>query len=235
MVLRAVIGPVSTRPPTSPNRHFGRAGVGYPRAVVLTVGFDLDMTLVDSRAGIVATLQHTLARYAVSVAEDELWPHIGHPLPATLAAYLPEALVQEATDAYRAEYLNSAVRVTTAFPGAAESLAAIRRAGGRVVVVSAKHAPAVHAVLAQVGLAADEVVGDLFGHDKASALAEHGVDVYVGDHVGDMQGAVAAGAEAVAVLTGPSDRASLEEAGATVILDSLSAFSAWLSSRPLGG
>lgn len=203
---------------------------GSVAGVALTVGFDLDMTLVDSRAGIVATLQHTMARYGVCVPEDQLWPYIGHPLPTTLAAYLPAELVPQARDAYREEYLRSAVAVTTALPGADESFTAIRRAGGRVVVVSAKHAPAVHAVLSQVGLEPDEVVGDLFGADKGLAPAEHQADVYVGDHVGDMLGAAAAGAVAVAVLTGPNDRASLEGAGAAAILGGLTAFPGWLAS-----
>lgn len=196
--------------------------------MALTVGFDLDMTLVDSRAGIMATLEHTLAAYGLGPGEAELWPHIGHPLEVTLGRYLPPEHLEAAVAAYRLEYLRSAVAVTTTLPGALESVAAVREEGGRVVVVSAKTSAAVHAVLAQVGLQPDDVVGDLFGSDKGLALSEHHVDVYVGDHVGDVEGALAAGAVPVAVLTGPNDRASLEAAGAEVVLESLLELPGWL-------
>src|SRR5690606_40675104 len=67
-----------------------------------------------------------------------------------------------------------------------------------LAVVSTKIASAVHLVLDEVGLKADVVAGGLFAGDKGLALTEHGVSVYVGDHVGDVAGARAAGATSVA-------------------------------------
>ncbi|GMA86388.1 hypothetical protein GCM10025868_16380 [Angustibacter aerolatus] len=118
---------------------------------------------------------------------------------------------------------------TVLLPGAAEALAAVRAGGDRVVVVSAKHPPAVHLVLAQVGVEADGVVGGLFGAAKAEAIRAEGVRVYLGDHPGDMTGALAAGAVAVGVLTGPHDAAALRAAGADVVLGSVADLPAWLA------
>lgn len=197
----------------------------------LCVGFDLDMTLVDSRRGIVSTLDTVLSAHGVRANPEDLWSYIGHPLPASLGRYLPEADIPAAVEAYRAEYLRSAVTVTTALPGAEESVRAVHDLGGRVVVVSAKVRAAVVVVLESVGLIADAVVGDVFGHDKGAALRAEGVQVYVGDHVGDVVGARAAGALAVAVLTGPNARDELERAGADLVLEDLSGFARWLRYR----
>ena len=56
---------------------------------------------------------------------------------------------------------------------------------------------------------------------KADVLRREGVSIYVGDHVHDVEGARAAGALSVSVLTGGCTRAELEEAGTDVMLDSL--------------
>jgi len=64
---------------------------------------------------------------------------------------------------------------------------------------------------------------------KAEALVEYGAAVYVGDHVGDVLGARAAGALSVAVATGPYSPAELRAAGADVVLGDLTEFPAWFA------
>ena len=46
------------------------------------------------------------------------------------------------------------------------------------------------------------MVGEVWGAGKGAALREHGVEVYVGDHVHDVEGARAAGVLSVSVPTG---------------------------------
>ena len=57
-----------------------------------------------------------------------------------------------------------------------------------------------------------------------------GCEVYVGDHLGDVSGARAADALAVAVATGPISAEDLAAAGADVVLPDLSHFPQWLES-----
>ncbi|HET8614641.1 MAG TPA: ATP-dependent sacrificial sulfur transferase LarE [Actinomycetales bacterium] len=199
----------------------------------LTVGFDLDMTLVDSRAGIVATMQAALAELGQHISEEQVWRGIGTPLEQALAPFLPADDLPRAVARYRELYPTTGVRGITVLPGAAEALAAVRALHGRVAVVSTKVEPAVRLVLDAVGLEADVVAGGLFGGDKGLALAEHGVSVYVGDHVGDVAGARAAGAASVAVTTGPQDGDTLRAAGADVVLTSLTDLPAWLDEHVL--
>jgi pyridinium-3,5-biscarboxylic acid mononucleotide sulfurtransferase len=201
--------------------------------VNLAIGFDLDMTLVDSRAGIVATAAAALAEQGVSGAEDDLAAGVGVPLEQLLGPHLPAELVSRAADRYRELYPGLGVPSIRLLPGAAAAFQAVRALGGQVVVVSAKRDGVVRQVLEHVGLAPDVVVGDLFGADKGRALAEHGVSAYLGDHPGDLAGARAAAAVAVGVATGPHDAAGLRVAGADVVLDSLTAFPAWLDGHVL--
>lgn len=196
------------------------------------IGFDLDMTLVDSAAGIGAAAAAALAEQGLRVAPEDARPWLGLPLEEVLARLAPGADVAAATVAYRRCYADLAVPLTTALPGAAEALAAVRGLpGGRVVVVSTKREPAVHATLRHVGLAADEVHGGVFGADKAGPLRRAGVDAFVGDHPGDMVAARAAGVPAVGVSTGPHPASGLLAAGADVVLPGLVDLPEWLERR----
>ncbi len=191
------------------------------------------MTLVDSSEGIVATLQATVADWGVHPTHEQLWPFMGLPLEDILAPLLPADQVPAARARYRELYPVIGVAGTRLLPGAREAFDAVHALHGRVVVVSAKRESAVHLVLEHVGLAPDVVAGDLFGAQKATALVEHGVSVYVGDHVGDVRGALAAGATPVGVTTGPVSADDLRAEGAAAVIDSLHQLPAFLDEHVL--
>jgi len=195
----------------------------------LVVGFDLDMTLVDSSIGIAETLRLSLAEAGVVVTHEQTWPLVGIPLHDTLRAVAPGIDIDAVADRYKALYPTSGVPVTVLLPGARETVRAVHERGGRVVVVSAKPAYTVRRVLEHVDLGVDDVAGGLFGAEKGGALLEAHATVYVGDHPGDIDAARAASALAVAVATGPHDEAALAAAGADVVLADLLGFPAWWS------
>jgi uncharacterized protein len=201
--------------------------------VDLVVGFDLDMTLVDSRAGIAETLRQAAAVVGAEITDEDVWPTIGIPLTDALQQWLPAEDVPVAVAEYRRRYPTVGVPMTTALPGAREALAAVRELGGRTVVVSAKIEPAVRAVLAHVGLEADVVVGGRFAEAKSEVLREAGAQVYVGDHPGDVVAARGADAVSIAVATGPTSAADLAAAGADEVLESLASLPAWLREHVL--
>jgi phosphoglycolate phosphatase len=197
----------------------------------LTVGFDLDLTLVDSHERILSAYIRALGDLGVEVSSEELTPHLGTPLVDTAlavgAAVDADALVLR----YRHYYDEPNAPRTLPMPGALEALQAVHAGGGRTVVVSAKYTPAVHKALAEAGLTelVDVVYGELFAQDKAGALLAEGASVYVGDHPGDMAAARASSAYAVGVTTGANDKAALLAAGADLIVADLDAFAGWLS------
>ncbi|MFJ8645881.1 HAD family hydrolase [Streptomyces sp. NPDC093546] len=193
----------------------------------LTVGFDLDMTLIDSRPGIHAAYRALSAETGVWIDADLAVTRLGPPLEQELAHWFPADRIQEMGDRYRALYPAYAIEPTRAMPGARDAIQAVRAAGGRAVVVTAKHEPNAKLHLSHLGIEPDAVVGWLWAEAKAEALREHGASVYVGDHTGDVRGARTAGALAVSVPTGPCDAEELRAVGADVVLDDLTAFPAW--------
>jgi phosphoglycolate phosphatase len=194
-----------------------------------TVGFDLDMTLIDSRPGIHACYTALAERTGTYIDADLAVTRLGPPLAEELAHWFPADEVAAVADVYRAMYPTIAIAATPAMTGAREAIAAVREAGGRAIVVTAKYEPNAKLHLAHLGIEPDAVVGDLWAEQKAEALREHGAGIYVGDHTGDVRGARTAGALSVAVATGPCDAAELREAGADVVLADLTEFPGWLT------
>jgi phosphoglycolate phosphatase len=192
------------------------------------VGFDLDMTLVDSAAGIAATVQAVLAEKGLLVTAEQVWSLNGVPLEDTMAALAPELDPLPVTARYRELYPSLGVPRTRLLPGAVEALDAVRAQGGRALIVSTKVEAAVRLVVEQVGLAVDEVAGGLFAEAKGGYLREVGAQIYVGDHPGDVRAARVAGARSVAVATGPHTQEQLRAAGADVVLPDLLSFPDWL-------
>ncbi|MDI5969594.1 HAD family hydrolase [Streptomyces sp. SL13] len=197
----------------------------------LTVGFDLDMTLIDSRPGIKAVYDRLSAESATYIDTDLVVTRLGPPLEDELANWFAAERIEPMADRYRALYVDHGIATTPAIAGAHDALEAVRRAGGRTVVVTAKFERNARLHLDHLGLTPDLLVGGLWAEAKGTALREHGVSVYVGDHVGDVRGARAAGALSVAVATGPCDADELREAGADVVLPDLTAFPGWLAAH----
>ncbi|WLW54133.1 HAD family hydrolase [Streptomyces sp. YU58] len=198
-------------------------------AAAPTVGFDLDMTLIDSRPGIRACYQALAERTGAYIDADLAVTRLGPPLVEELVHWFPAEQVAAMADLYRSMYPSIAVAASPAMPGAREAIAAVREAGGRAIVVTAKFEPNAKLHLEHLGIEPDAVIGDLWAEQKAEALREHGAGVYVGDHLGDIRGARAADALSVAVATGPCDAGELAEAGADVVLTDLTEFPEWLA------
>ena len=193
----------------------------------LVVGFDLDLTLVDSRPSVIAVAAMLAEEYGVEI-DGPLWAsRLGPLLEVELAHWFPADRVEEVAWRYRELMASHGVALSVALPGAAEAVAAVRRQG-RVVVVTAKYEPLARQTLAQLGIEVDAVHGWLWGTRKADGLTAEAATVYVGDHPDDVLGARRAGAVSVGVRTGGS-----EPVGADVLLDDLTTFPEWLVQHEL--
>ncbi|MCF6472117.1 HAD family hydrolase [Nonomuraea sp. MG754425] len=197
--------------------------------MVTSVGFDLDMTLADTRTGIAAVYDELSVRLDVPFDSAAIVDRLGPPLETELANWLPSERIEAAADLYREIYPKLGVPAHTAMAGAHAAIDAVRRAGGGVIVVTGKNVRDARGTVTALGLDVDEVVGSVFGADKGSALARFGAAAYVGDHVADIQAARAGGAVSVTVATGPYTVGELREHGADVALDDLTEFAAWFS------
>jgi phosphoglycolate phosphatase len=211
---------------------------------VLTVGFDLDMTLIDSREGIAATFRAVSARTGVPIDTDVIVERLcgpstrgcgarfahsprSHcpPLEVELAHWFPPEEVAPTAALYRSLYRHHAILSSPALPGAVDAVAVVRAAGGRVLVVTAKNEPDARRHLAHLGLAVADVVGLAWAEGKAAALRAHGACAYVGDHTADIAAGLSAGACPIGVATGPCTVDDLYKAGAATVLRDLTTFS----------
>ena len=102
---------------------------------LLTVGFDLDLTLVDSHERIISAYIRALADLGVQVSSQELEPHLGMPLVHTAAAVGAAVDADALVLLYRHYYDEPDAPRTLPMAGAIEALACVRAAGGRTVVV----------------------------------------------------------------------------------------------------
>jgi phosphoglycolate phosphatase len=190
------------------------------------VGFDLDMTLIDSRAAILGSFAGVAAETGVAIDPAEVDSRLGIKLEDELAYWLPPEEIGPAVGIYRSHYVRLAGPLTRLLPGAGESLAAVRATGAPAVVVTAKLEATARLSLDALGLVADAVFGDVHGPQKAVVLTAIGAAIYVGDTPADMAAAVLAGAHPVGVSTGSFSAAELRAAGAADVLSSLARFPA---------
>jgi len=166
---------------------------------VIAIGFDLDLTLADTREGIAAAMRALSEKTGVPIDAAAVVSRLGPPLETELANWFPAEDVADAAVIYRGFYNEIAVRATVPMRGA-------------------------EATIRELGLDVDEVVGSLFADAKGTALLRHGVAAYVGDHVADVDAARAASARSVAVATGPYDAEALLAYGADIVLPDLRVF-----------
>ncbi|MEC3919710.1 HAD family hydrolase [Nocardia sp. CDC160] len=202
-----------------------------PADTGLIVGFDLDMTLIDSRPGIAAVWDAVAAKTGVEIDSELVVSRLGPPLAHEAAQWFPEHEVPGIVAMYREFYPDLAVEASAHLPGVVDALAAVHAAGGRVLVITAKNGPHAQLHLDHLGLNVDELVGGAWAEEKGEVLRERGASIYVGDHLGDVRAAKVADAVSVAVTTGPYSAEELSAAGADVVLGDLTEFPAWLTAH----
>lgn len=183
-----------------------------------SIAFDLDMTLVDSRPASIRALERLASEPGANLDIEALMSVYGLPLPL----WLPGEVDAELFRTLQREDASLAV----AMPGAAAAFEAVRRAGARVVVVTAAPLQIAAAMLKALGLVCDRLRADVWAGAKVEPLREERCRAFVGDHEEDMLAAKQAGAIAVGVRTGTT-----RPFGADVELGDLTEFPGWLEER----
>ncbi|MDR0515020.1 MAG: HAD-IA family hydrolase [Coriobacteriaceae bacterium] len=196
------------------------------RPDIKAVLFDLDGTLIDTQALILASMNHTMDTVLGKSFPPEVLMHkVGQPLAVQMRDFVDsDEACEELLRVYRAH--NAAVHDSLArpFEGAQATLDALARAGYPLgVVTSKRHEPAMHG-LRLFGL--DGYFAFLIGSDDCDThkpdpgpvvlgtqLIGHKPEecLYVGDSPYDMMAGKAAGAFTAAALWGMFPREALEE------------------------
>ena len=194
----------------------------------LVVGFDLDMTLIDSRPGVIASFDALNEALGTAIDGRAIASHLGPPLEREMAAYFPADEIDGVCDRYRDIYADLGPPGSSLLPGATEAVATVRNHGGTALVITAKFEANAHLCLAHVGIKVDHVIGWRHGPQKGETLLDHGAHAYVGDTIPDIEAAQLAHAHAVGVATGPVSAQELRAAGAHTVMRTLLEFPAWL-------
>ncbi len=198
--------------------------------------FDLDGTLSDSAAGIVAALEPACRALDVEVPpEATLRRFIGPPLEEGFGRHLGLGPTDRARAlaAYREHHVEGGAMLARApYPGVVALLEQLFAEGRTVAVATAKPAVQAREVVAHLGLGG--LVTARFGPGleggatKADVIAEACPElglppagaVMVGDREHDVRGAKANEMVAVGVLWGHGSRDELEAAGAVAVVTS---------------
>jgi phosphoglycolate phosphatase len=187
--------------------------------------FDWDGTLIDSMGRTLATYRQLLGEFGISFDETEFRAHYA---PDWRRMYRRVGLAEEHwPEADRRWVALYETEVAGLVPGTFEALAALRRAGLRIAVVTAGHRARVELEIRASGLEGSFdalVFGDEVPHAKPDPAplqlaarylrVQPAEMVLVGDAGDDMAMARRAGATAVCVLTGAAERGRLRRAGA---------------------
>lgn len=186
--------------------------------------FDLDGTLLDSIALILASHRHTLEAHGYVVPPDaRLVEALGMPLEDCFARFAPGATdIPAMVETYRAHNVVLHDEMVRAYPGVSELVGELDAAGARLGVVTSKRRPEAVRGLERLGIASRFDVLVCAGESKRPkphpdpvvlALERLGVaperGVFVGDSTHDMDAGRAAGVATLAVLWGPFTRDAL--------------------------
>ena len=217
----------------------------------LTVLFDLDGTLTDSRIGITVSFRHAMTCMGRECPADEaLAAYIGPPLRGTFTTLLGTAdpeVIETAVRHYRTRYDDVGLFENAVYDGVPEMLEAVARRAGTLLVVTAKQRHVATRILTHFGLARHfqgiygaepggrfDHKAELIGHliERGAIRAESAV--MVGDRHLDIAAARAHRVRAIGALWGFGGRRELTEAGADLLCESPHALAAYLT-RAGGG
>ncbi len=216
----------------------------------LTVLFDLDGTLTDSRAGITACLRHALRKVGRACPDDDtLATYIGPPLRGTLSTLLDTkdpVLIETALAHYRTRYDDVGLFENRVYDGVPEMLDATARLARSMFVATAKPLHAAVRIVGHfelgrhfAGVYGAEPGGrfdakiDLLAHLIESGVIRAETSVMVGDRASDILAAKINRVRSIGALWGYGDSGELAGAGADLLCESPIALAACLS-RPAG-
>ena len=202
--------------------------------MIQNVLFDLDGTLVDSKAGIFSSIAYALDKMGRPMPEEKvLMSFLGPPLVHSFQAYIgmSEEEAIRATALYREHYKPNGMFEFTLYPGVETMLKKLTQSGRRCFLATSK--PEVYAkeILKKAGIDSyfTAVCGALLpsGRDEKVEVIGHLIEteglsiedsVMVGDRFYDIEGAHKLGMAAIGVTYGFGSEKELNRAQADAVV-----------------
>ena len=135
----------------------------------MAIYFDLDGTLIDSRADLAATVNHTRRDLGLAeLPQDDILRHVGRGARHLLANAIPEAAGSDSpVELFMSHYGEHMLDAVTLYPGVRETLDALHSRGCPLGINTAKPRFATLAILEHFGLTAHFASGIVAGGDTA--------------------------------------------------------------------
>lgn len=205
--------------------------------------FDLDGTLVDTQRGIIFCFEQTFAQFGVMLGKNQLERYLGPPLRESFGEHLPQDMVEQAVETYRALYDRCGIEQAQVFDDVLPMLKALKERGIVTAVATSKMHEVAQKVLEHFQLSQyfDVIQGASRDRslDTKTAVMQKVLEnpalkgcqaVMVGDREHDLTGAENCGIDAVGCTYGYAQPGELE-AGKTVYLaESVRQLTEWLLS-----
>lgn len=203
-----------------------------------TVVFDLDGTLLDTLEDLYLAVNHTLADAGLPArSRDEVRLFTGNGIARLIEQSVPEGCTEEVREQvfsdFKVYYGAHSMDHTAPYAGMSELVARLRAAGARVAVVSNKADFAVQKI---IGATFPDAFDCVMGENEAAGIPKKparqmvdaalvamggrsGAVAYVGDSEVDVATAANAECDCIACSWGFRGRKWLQDAGATLIVD----------------
>lgn len=197
--------------------------------------FDLDGTLTDSGEGIINCVSLALSKLGLPVpSREELRVCVGPPLRDSFLRFgVKSEDVEEAISIYRSRYVPTGMFENTPYPGIKALLAALKAAGHRLIVATAKPESMAIEILKKFELAPyfEMIYGASMdssrdSKDKVIAYVLEKIGspeniIMIGDTAYDVTGAAAHGIPTIGVSWGYGTVEDMKKAGAIAITDTM--------------
>ena len=201
--------------------------------------FDLDGTLTDPKIGITRSYQYALAAFGIHEEADNLAKFIGPPIRENFRDYygFSDLDTERAVAIFREYFSEKGLLENTIYPEIPGALQKLKDSGKTLAVATSKVTVYTNPILEHFGIdkyfsfvSGDEMDGRNTKNGKCDIIriALDMLDperkkraVMIGDRKHDIHGANDTGIDSIGVTWGYGPRAELEEAGATVIADTV--------------
>jgi phosphoglycolate phosphatase-like HAD superfamily hydrolase len=169
------------------------------------IGFDLDMTLVNSSEAIVFSAISAIRSFApqANIDEMEIRREIGLPIKDLITRYVGSLNSNAAYENYKKYYVNEGLDLSSEIDGAKSTILQLQLKGYSTCVITAKDQNVAELQLRHLGFPFIKVFGNSFGSEKTRAMLAFECTHYVGDHYHDYLAAVEAHIAFIGVDSNP--------------------------------
>jgi phosphoglycolate phosphatase len=168
------------------------------------IGFDFDLTLVDSTFGIIKTVGEILANFDISFTESELKGRLSLPLAEIFEPWKGQIDKNVAEKLYLEMYPEFCLEGAVLLPGVQDATDYLIQRGYSIVIISAKKQANLELMVKYFQLDKFAHFGDAFLSTKSELLREYNCLAYIGDHPFDVVAARRAKCSAIITQTGNS-------------------------------